>query len=192
MWSLTLKTKPTGEPFDLEFVKQHIRVDHDADDGLIEQLVTAVRRFCESTSNLAFLNQTWVQKMNCFPRGDSSIKLHRSPVASITSIKYLDSAGVQQTLNGSAYQLYSDSGAWKVKPAYNTYWPDYREQPDSIQIEFVAGYGTADDVPQELRQGMLLLIGHYYENREQTLPKTLSELPLSYRHLFASEHRHPF
>jgi uncharacterized phiE125 gp8 family phage protein len=34
----------------------------------------------------------------------------------------------------------------------------------------VAGYGDdAEDVPQAIRQAMMLMIGHWYENREDTL-----------------------
>ena len=59
-----------------------------------------------------------------------------------------------------------------------------------IEIDFVAGHGdTPSDVPQPIRQALLLLIAHWYENREPveigatatTIPAGVSELLMPYR-----------
>jgi uncharacterized phiE125 gp8 family phage protein len=50
----------------------------------------------------------------------------------------------------------------------------------TVTVRFVAGYGAnPGDVPEPLRQAMLLLIGHYYENREAVAAGTLTELPFA-------------
>ena len=39
-----------------------------------------------------------------------------------------------------------------------------------VTITFVAGYGaTSASVPESIRQAILLLVGHWYENREATV-----------------------
>jgi uncharacterized phiE125 gp8 family phage protein len=43
-----------------------------------------------------------------------------------------------------------------------------------IQVTYVAGYGAAASVPQKYKQAMLLLIGHWYENRETVIVGTIS------------------
>jgi uncharacterized phiE125 gp8 family phage protein len=47
-------------------------------------------------------------------------------------------------------------------------------------VRFTAGYGdTASDVPQTIRQAILLAVGHWYENREATVAVgNVRELPL--------------
>ncbi len=35
-----------------------------------------------------------------------------------------------------------------------------------ITVEYAAGYTTGNACPQSIRQAMLLLIGHWYQNRE--------------------------
>ena len=50
-------------------------------------------------------------------------------------------------------------------------WPSTTLRPaNGVCITFIAGYGdAATDVPKKIKQAMLLLIGHYYENREAVL-----------------------
>jgi uncharacterized phiE125 gp8 family phage protein len=61
---------------------------------------------------------------------------------------------------------------------------------NGIEIDFVAGHAdAAADVPQPIRQALLLLIAHWYENREPveigasatTIPAGVSELLMPYR-----------
>ena len=35
-----------------------------------------------------------------------------------------------------------------------------------IEVEFVTGYGGADDVPSDIKHAMKMLIGHWFEDRE--------------------------
>lgn len=44
------------------------------------------------------------------------------------------------------------------------------------------------DIPNGLKQGMLLLIGQLYANREPVAFASLSELPLSYRYIMDIYH----
>jgi uncharacterized phiE125 gp8 family phage protein len=57
-----------------------------------------------------------------------------------------------------------------VTPAYDKVWPSARSVRDAVQIRFIAGYGdAASDVPQAIKQAILLLVGHWFENREAVL-----------------------
>ena len=47
-------------------------------------------------------------------------------------------------------------------------------------VTFAAGYGTANDVPRNLKLGMLNLVSHWYENREPVVVgQSVSDIPLS-------------
>jgi uncharacterized phiE125 gp8 family phage protein len=64
-------------------------------------------------------------------------------------------------------------------PAYGQTWPSVRADTyNAVEIQFTSGYGTASAVPQAIRNGMLLLVANWFENREQAIVGTIvSELP---------------
>jgi hypothetical protein len=57
----------------------------------------------------------------------------------------------------------------KVYLRYGESWPSTTLRPhNGICVTYIAGYGDAgSNVPSQFRQGLLLLIGHYYEHREE-------------------------
>lgn len=99
-----------------------------------------------------------------------AIVLPRPPVASITSVQYIDDGGVLQTLDASMYQVDTDSEPARLLPAWGQIWPVTRyPQLSAVKITYVAGYASADAVPATTKQGIRLLLGHFYENREAVL-----------------------
>lgn len=56
---------------------------------------------------------------------------------------------------------------------------DICEELDTL----AAGEGETKILPAPLRQAILLLVGHYYANREPVAFANSTEVPLSYRHL---------
>ena len=70
----------------------------------------------------------------------------------------------------------------RVKLKEGCTWPDHRGF-DSFIVTFIAGYGAAaTDVPDELKQGMLQLVGHYYEGRQgEELPSGIEAVINSHK-----------
>ena len=66
----------------------------------------------------------------------------------------------------------------RVAPAYDEIWPVVRCLPEAVQIRFVAGYGAAAAVPEDIKEAMLLIIGHLYAHREENHDFELYEMPL--------------
>lgn len=186
MFGLTLVTPSTSEPVSLAEVKQHCRIEEAVDDGLLAGYVLAARALLEQQCNLALSAQTWDLTLDRFPpftaldqnawgnRADtwprsymsyasSVILLPRGPVQSITSISYTDANGAAQTLPANQYQLDTSRTPARLAPAFGTYWPTSRYQYSSVVVRFVAGY---TQLPEPLRQALLLIVGHWYENRE--------------------------
>ncbi len=95
------------------------------------------------------------------------------PLASVTSVKYPDSAGTQTTLAASEYTVDTAVTPGRLFLKYGHYWPVTILQPHSaVVVRFVAGFGAASAVPEDLRQALLLLVGHFYENREAVIPQS--------------------
>lgn len=161
-WQVT--TGPTIEPVTLAEAKLHLRVDVADDDTLITSLIKAARESCEMTEGRAYLEQSITAKLDVF---EDLILLPRPPLISITSIKYLDLDGVQQTLATSYYDTDIISEPGIITLAYNQNWPNTRDVHHAIEIIYKAGYGSAvAAVPERVKSAMKLLLTYFYENRQ--------------------------
>lgn len=168
-------TAPTVEPITLAQARLHLRIDDDntADDSLITSLIIAARQSCEKYTGRALITQTAKQYSKaCFP-----VMLDLNAVQSITSVTVIDSDELETVLDPSEYRLGKNLIRFGVylTSAYTSMVTLSRD----VVIEFIAGYGdAASDVPEPLKQWMLLLIGAMYENREAVTPVNLLEMPV--------------
>lgn len=194
--ALSLVTAPDGEPITPEDAQAHLRVDADDDLALIQTLIVTAREYVETYTRRALLTQTWDLALDSFCDPlyrceDGSLRLPKAPVASITSITYIDGAGVSQTWSTDDWDADLPSGPKamraRIYPAYEESYPSTRSQPNAVTIRFVAGYGaTGEFVPASLRSAMLLLIGHWYAIREGVnVGNITSELPMGVEALLA-------
>lgn len=182
---LSLVTAPTVYPVTLQVAKNHLRVDNDIieDDALIMGLIAAATEYAETFTRRALISQTWDYKRDAFPNGDG-FYLPLPALQSVTSITYTDSDGTSQTFSSSKYIVDTDSKPGRIALAYQQSWPVTRNIINAVTTRFVAGYGDDPaDVPESIRLAMLLMIGHWYENRESVaaLPSgmTFTECPES-------------
>lgn len=174
--NLFLQTSPVSEPVTTAEAKLHLRVDVSDEDTLIASLITAARLWCEQQCGRSFFTQTWRLTLDDWPT-DGLIRLPRPPVKSITSVKYYDGSGIQQTLvAGTDYQSDLDAAPARVAPAPNKSWPAVQAgRLSPIEIVYVAGETTTGAIDQRVKQAILLLVGHWYKNREAVLTGTVSK-----------------
>lgn len=113
-------------------------------------------------------------------RGDSqTIYLPMPPLQSVTPIapvviggvKYLDYAGVEQTLvEDTDYMIDTYSEPGRITPCYGEVWPVTYPVIGAVRIVYKAGYGdTAATVPESIRNWIKAFAGALYENRETVL-----------------------
>lgn len=150
--------------------KQHLRVVGDHDDTLIQALIDAASAHIQRTIGSAVGSQTWEFVAEKFPAGD--IEFDFGPVLSITSITYLDVGSAETVMPAEDYTLTARMPG-VVAPV--DAWPETDGSVDAVVIRFVAGDEAG--VPVELKQATLLLVGHWYENRETVAEKTFSDVP---------------
>ena len=164
--STKLITDATEEPITLDEAKDHLRVDGDDENALIMGYIKAARRQCEMVSRRAFVTQTWELALEGWRRCDY-IELPKPPLASVASVKYTDSAGVEWTMSGADYVVDTYRQPGRVMLGYSKAWPSVTLRPGpSVVVRYVAGYGMPAAVPETYKQAIKLLVGHYYENRE--------------------------
>ena len=185
---LELVTAPTTQPIDIADAKKHLRVEHSDDDVLIDTLIKTAIAFVDVKGALgkAMITQTWRE---WYAPNPSQIVVSLGPVQSVSAIKYYDADNALQTDTLSNYLVLGTSTRTTVKPKSGFTWPTTFVRDDAIAIEYVVGYGDADtDVPATVKQALLMLVAHYYENRENVLVGTNSRtIPFGFEDLINIE-----
>ena len=128
-----LITPPSEQPVALADVKVDLRIEHAEEDGRLALLIAAARQLAEQMTGRAFAPQTWEIVADAFPE---AFILSPAPAATIVSVKYIDTGGIEQTLNESGYQLDKDSLPGYLIPAYGYAWPETRAQANAVRVRF--------------------------------------------------------
>ncbi len=146
-------TGPAAEPVTAAEVKTAARIDGAEFDSQISMLITAFRLQAEHQQGRRFITQTVELVLDEFP-SDGDVDLMLPNVKSITSVKYFDNDGVQQTLDPAAYALDSDSAPGWLLVVDS--WPSTKDAANAVRIRYVVGYGdAAADVPSNTRLWMI-------------------------------------
>lgn len=172
-------TAPAIEPVTLPEAKAHLRVDGSDEDALISGLISAaVGHFDgEGTLGRAMISQEWAQYFSPTPYRP---RLIMGPFIGLTEVAYYDASNALQTDTLSNYEAWLDGDFVIAKPKDGFDWPDAFDRPDAIKISYNAGFGVnASDVPQAIRQAILLTIGHWYEHRMSVSELNLREVPMA-------------
>lgn len=157
---------------------------YSAEDTLLTALITTAREYCEAFQNRAYINQTWDLWLDAFPAEDY-IRIPLPPLVSVSSIKYYDTANTVATMTATDYFVDDKSEPGRVVLAYGKTWPTTTLRPaNGVVVEFVAGYGAAAaSVPKKVIQAMLLLIGHWFKQREATAENVPKEIEFAVKSL---------
>lgn len=169
------RTVLPSTPLTLADAKTHLRVVHDADDAYIASLIDRAADYIEGYygSSLALGTQTYQLHLDGFP---SVITVPIWPVQSISSITYRDADGNEQTLTD--FDADTKGNPVTITPLPGAVFPQTDGTFNSVTVEFVAGFQF---MPRDLEQALLLLIGHWYENREAVnVGSSINEYPLAF------------
>jgi len=165
--SVIVVTPPTEPAVSYEEAKAHLRLDHDEEQAYVEALVAAAEQHFAAPAG-------WLGRSICLQTlelrtsgfGWCELQLPYGPVRSIASVKYDDAEGVEQTVDPAGYTLIgAGSDRTFVGLARGHSWPTANGGQEAVRIRYTAGY-EPDDVPAPLKQAILLLVSHWYENRE--------------------------
>lgn len=184
-------TPPVEEPISLAEARAHLRLDDGVEDSIVNALIAFAREATEKHLRRALVTQTLREYIDEWPNRNHRLRgrgvlLPRCPVQSIVHVKYVASDGTLTTIAEGEYELDNVEEPNGVYPAYGLSWPTPRAKINAIQIEFVAGYGAAEDVPEGIKRAMLPLLAFMFENREAVITGTIaSELPIDVIRLLA-------
>ena len=204
-------SQPAAEPVTLQQAKQHLRVDDSSDDDLILGYIFAARAMVEKLMNRSVFNRKMKMTLDFFPwpgwetvTGSShdaylgwyfrslSIRLPKPATFSVEAISYLGDDLQPIVIAPSNYVVDLISEPARIFPAPGYTWP-YQNQyvPGQVIIDFTSGtYGDGVDVntcPQTIVMAILLIVGHFYRNREASSAEALKTIPLGVAELLAGE-----
>jgi uncharacterized phiE125 gp8 family phage protein len=186
-FSLVRVTAPAALPISVAEAKAQMRVEGNDDDTIIERLVNAAVAFVDVQGVLgrAMITQTWGEWLAPNP---STVMLSLGPVQSVSAIKYYDIDGVLQTATLADFNVFGTPNRITITPKTGKAWPTTQTRDDAIEIEYVVGYGsTSASVPQTVRHALLMLVAHWYENRETTQEKQMQDLPYGFMEMMNIE-----
>jgi uncharacterized phiE125 gp8 family phage protein len=189
--NIKILARGTAEPVTLAEAKLHLRVDLSDDDALITAMISAAREMVERYTSRTLIYTAYRLTMDNWPY---DIELPRSPaieaaanlvtgIAYITPrIRYYDGDGNQQTMTYAAgdFEILLDNNPPLLVLPPSGIWPvTYPLQRGAIEIDWIAGYGSASTgIPELLRLAIMMLVAHWYEHRE-AVGSFGSEVPLA-------------
>lgn len=184
--ALKLKTPASNPPVTLAQVKQHCRIEDDSQDGILQIYLDAAVGHVDGNSGVlgrAVMPQTWELYYDEFPSGPIEIPL--GPLIAVDKVEYIDpvsGAYVELTNTNYVTDIVSYQG-W-ISPV--TDWPTPKVTINAVRITFQAGHADTDPRLKAIRAAVLLLVGHWYENRETVSAETLQNVPMAFDALIAA------
>lgn len=164
-------TDATVEPLTVEQAKRHLREDLDdpyVDDD-IAAMITSARLDAETRLQRTLITTTWrltLDALRCPVHHDSTLRLPMGRTLAVSSIKYVDDAGILQTLAADQYLVDTAGDTARITPAHGLRWPGTRVQPGAVQVQYTAGYGaTAASVPAPIVSWIKLALTDLYGQR---------------------------
>lgn len=197
--AVSVVTGPAEDAVSVGEAKDHAKVENADDDALIAAQITAATRLVEKWTGRTLVEQTLKLSLDRFPAARSEqwwdgvrqgarseldtinfIELPRPPLKSVQSLETFDDADAATVFAASRYFVDTANAPGRLVLRTAETWPVFTRAANGVEITYIAGYGKASEVPRELRQGMLLLVAHWYENRETVVVgDTVEDVPLS-------------
>ena len=159
-----------------------------AEVDLLATLIKAAREDVESYTQRDYALKTYSE---AFASLAAQLPLERS-VTEVVSVEYLDASDTGQTVAPTDYYTVTvkERGCIEFKPSF--IYPDLANHPEAVKVIYRSGFSDASLVPQTIKQSIVLIASHWYENREAASVTgiEIKEVPLAYRWLLDA-HRLP-
>ena len=167
--SLVETSKRTKLAVTLGEAKEHLRITDDDDDhnSRVTRLIVSATEQVEQILGAKLTPFTMQLSLDGFPRdsknSDIPIDLRIYPVNSISSFVYDDSTNTETTMVlGTDYWQDLNGRYPKLSPL--TSWPSaYDGKPASVRVTMAVGYQDHDDVPEDIRHAILVMIKNMFD-----------------------------
>jgi uncharacterized phiE125 gp8 family phage protein len=186
MIEFEIVTAPTGDVIPLAEVKSHLRVDQTFDDAIIGGYMAAAAAHCGQVLAWRTFQPTTYKASFDYWDGQE-VYLPYPPLLAVASIAVVDESDLPFDV------VTIDPDTWVLDKALGRvrFFGDGVNGGGAagrLTVTYTAGYAT---LPVWARQAILLLTGHYYENRESVvvgagvtamaIPQAVEDICLAHR-----------
>lgn len=178
----------SAAPFSVTIVKDSAS---SPDDALISGLIAGSTSLVENYISRSLITQTWDLYLDAIvdPQGPVSyrypleqapyylsgnprmkpwIELQRGPVQSIVDVVTFDDDNVSTVFPSSFYYLDSSGLVPRLVLERGETWPGGLREVAAIRVRYVAGFGSASSVPEQIKLAIKQSVMHFYEQRGGT------------------------
>lgn len=167
---LVEETQVAEAALPVDAFKAHLRLgsgfsETDLQDDLLVAFLRAALAAIEARTSKALIQRGFVVTFEAWQNyGQQNLPI--APVQSVTDVVVVDAFGGTDVMDPGKYRLIKDNFAPKLRALGS--FPSVPED-GSVEIRFQAGFGLGfADVPDDLKQAVMLLAAHYYEYRDET------------------------
>lgn len=159
-------------PVTLDEAKDFLRVVHDDDDSYITMLIKAMTWRIEDKAEIALSTQNLTAEWALV---QGYVTLPRPPFVSISGITAYNEHNTPTTITSSGYYV----------EGLTTATIRFKEQLGKrVRVSYTAGYGTASDIPEDLKQYILQLVFQEYNQRGSVTEDMIQTVADNFRSFF--------
>lgn len=171
--TMFLVTPPALEPVTIADARAFLRISTESEDEILRRIIKTARELVEAEAGLALVDQTWRLRVDRWPRS-GRLAIFKYPVKAVTAVVAYRPDGSAISLEPEEFMLQHGRRPQRV---YMAQYPD-AQTFCGLEVDFIAGFGeTGVEVPDALKQAILTLTAHLYENRAG-LDTAKAELPV--------------
>lgn len=165
-----IKTNKT-EFISLNLAKQYLRIDHDADDDIIQNMIEMTVVVAENYLGIKLFEAIW--KITIYENLPSLIKLFHGPISQIESFKIYQPNGELFYLNEYNYCFDQFTEIIRLRQQHII---------EKAEIIYHTGY-TSSNLPAPIKQGFLEYLAKIYDMRgsDQGIPYSVKSLYQPYK-----------
>ena len=167
--------------------KEHLRIDSGftSDDNYITSLIKIAQDIVEKESGILLTEIELTYIADGFKGGYIDLGYNGN---NVVHVKYFDNTNTEITLvEDTDYYVSNKDYPFaniRIYPAKDKDFPETFDKPDCVNIKFDAGTSESLQIPEGLKQAMYLIIGRYYEMRNDVISGTVvNQIPLGAQHL---------
>ncbi|MCM2472148.1 hypothetical protein HGO38_01485 [Rhizobium sp. CG5] len=172
-----LVTAPATLPVTVEEAMRHCRIAANEDDAaetsditdLLTGYIGAAVNHLDGWAGIlgsCMVSQVWRQD---FDRFSKCLDLPLGPVISIDGVTWRNSAGQVATVAAESYSLRTSGGGMSYCRFVDAFsLPSDLYEVGGVSVTYTAGYADGA-VPRAIRQAILLMVGTWFENREEAV-----------------------
>lgn len=165
-YRLTVVTPPSGLAVSLATLKEAIHLVGDDENATLTRYLYVATELVSRYLRRTLMSTTYLFGIDAWRE---PLRLPRAPLASVTSVTYLDTDDAAQTWAASNYIVDTAREPGEITRAYGVSFPSLGHptaaQPSLVVVRYVAGYASAAAIPYDIQEAIVRAATTLYETR---------------------------